>query len=417
MLLSVLVSTFHMQACDPNGNNGKDAGGGDDAGIVHGDYLSQDYLSGIAAFLSADEQEGREEGSAGHAASRNFLINKLSACGINPAGTRGYEQAVTTGIGINVLGTIEGTDATLKDRYVLISAHYDHLGTSGSQIYNGAGDNASAVAIVTGIACAISKTPLKRSVLVALWDSEEPPTYMTSRMGSEFFAANPIVPLANIDVAIALDLTGIGMWPGYQGHFVMGSEYSDQIKTAVEAAAAPSGLLARPIGLHLVESQVTGGIMRWSDHAAFIARNIPVLFVSDGTNKNYHKPTDTFDTLDLDKLVKEAIYLHAIVEQIALISAPTYFNSSGADYLRDANGVIELLEAALGSNGLVDSIGLGTTSRSSLIADLSAARAVQQKLSTDQTATNADIRVLRTAAQRVMCLAGTMYPETSCNQF
>src|SRR5690606_16053853 len=117
------------------------------------------------------------------------------------------------------------------------------------------------------------------SVLVALWDAEEPPTFLTDAMGSAFFVQNPTIPLDQIDVAITLDLVGAGLWPDYAGHFVIGAETSLAVADAVDSVMAPEGLKVFRGGLHLIE-QTPFGLQPWSDYDAFRAAEVPVLFLS-----------------------------------------------------------------------------------------------------------------------------------------
>lgn len=410
-LFSALGLILAATACDPG-----DPDDGDKKKKEDVDYLTTENLSEIARFLSSDDLGGRNEGSPGHETARNYIIDYLKACSVKPAGDDGFKQQIVSGAGTNILGQVEGTGSN-KDRWVVLSAHYDHLGTQGADIYNGAGDNAAAVAEVLGVACELVENPLSRSVLIAIWDSEEPPTYMTGQMGSEFYALNTTVsPLDKIDVAIALDLVGLNMWPGHQGHIIMGSELSPEITTAVEAATVPDGLMAMRSSLHLVEQQ-PNGVMRWSDYAAFVTRGRPVLFISDGTNKHYHQPTDTFDTLDLPKQKREADYLLNIVTEIGNLSDNPTFNANGTDYQHDATVVAQLLEQALETGGLVDSIGLSANSRSNLQADQARVATIKTSLDNGGTLTSTQLGELRTAAQRIMCLAGTMYSEAMCNFF
>ena len=380
------------------------------------DYLTEERLGTTASFLAAPELEGRNEGTAGHETARAYVIEQLSACGVQPAVGNGFEQPIATGNGVNVLGRIAGTSSELGERHVLVGAHYDHLGVNGGQIYPGAGDNAAAVAILIGVACELAEHPVARSVLVASWDSEEPPAYLTNAMGSEFYAANPTVPLDRIDVAIALDLVGIDMWPGFQGHVVCGAELSPEVAAVVDAAAVPEGLLARRGGLHLVQELVTGGTMKWSDYAAFLDRSRPVLFFSDGTNKNYHEPSDTFATLDLPKMRREALYLHDIMVRLAASAANPTFDAAGSNYRLDATMALEMLDWALApTSGLVATLGLTETSRADLELDRAAVIAVKAALDGGGQPTAAQIEDLRRGVQRIMCLAGTMYTQSMCH--
>src|SRR5690606_27031633 len=108
----------------------------------------------------------------------------------------------------------------LRDRPIVISAHYDHLGECNGAICNGAYDNAAAVSVILALACAYAAAPPPRTLLFAAWDAEEPPTFLSDEMGSEFFAANPTLPLEDIAVVLVLDLVGAELWPGWMGNTI-----------------------------------------------------------------------------------------------------------------------------------------------------------------------------------------------------
>ncbi len=130
--------------------------------------------------LSSDEMEGREIGTAGGVRAINYLVRKMRAAGLQPAGPDGKFIQPFDGNGHNVLGWIEGSDPKLKKEFIVIGAHLDHVGngTNGhtrgpvGPVHNGADDNASGVAVVLEVAralAALDKKP-KRSFLFIFFD-------------------------------------------------------------------------------------------------------------------------------------------------------------------------------------------------------------------------------------------------------
>ncbi|MCA9521958.1 MAG: M28 family peptidase [Myxococcales bacterium] len=379
------------------------------------DHLSLSNLTAGVTTLASDEFDGREPGTEGWKKARAYLLEQLAACGLQPAGTDGYQQPVTTGIGVNLLARVDGRDDALRNRVVLLSAHYDHIGHCGGFICNGALDNAAAVTSVVAIGCALVSNPPARSVLIALWDTEEPPTFLTEQMGSEFFAANPTLPLSAIDVAIVLDLYGGNFWGDYKGHLLFGAELSPELRAALDATAVPAGLEPLRLGLHVIEEWYYGH-EAWSDYDAFRNRNIPFLFISDGINKVYHTSEDDVSHLDLPKLAIEAQYLHDIVLTLANAQKTPTFVANGADYLRDAVEILALYDAVLAPvSGLVDTLVLSDTSAALLQSDYLAVQQTKADLDGGAVATKKMITSLRTAVQRILCLAGSLYPESACN--
>ena len=146
------------------------------------------------------------------------------------AGLEPVEQPVPGCGGANVLATLRGE----QDRWVLVAAHYDHLGGSGRHTYHGADDNAAAVAIMIETARALRQNPPKgRGVLFAAFDGEEPPYFLSEAMGSEHYARHPTVPLSNIDLMVCMDLVGHAVGPDgapdevRQSVFALGAERSE----------------------------------------------------------------------------------------------------------------------------------------------------------------------------------------------
>jgi hypothetical protein len=425
-----LLALVTMAACSPSKTGDPPAGDGAAPVVDLGaspdgpvsstpDPLSVQELKRVVSTLASDELEGRDEGTPGGAKARTFIINELKRCGVAPGGVDGtFEQKVATGKGTNVLGLIKGTGAAESKRVVLISAHYDHLGVCGGEICNGAYDNASSVTIVLGVACALAHSPLKRTVMIASWDAEEPPTFLTDAMGSAFYVANPLVPLADVDVSIVLDLLGVDPFKGFPGHFALGAELSPQITAAVDTVKSPPGLQPLRLGLHLAE-QTALGFQPWSDYHNFRNAKVPTLFITDGYNKNYHKPTDEVSLLDIPRMAREARYLLALVEQLGNTPASSYLATSfvekGADYLTDAVNVEQVIGAALGKGGLAE--GLTATSQQKMKGDLVKVQTVKSKLTSGGTADPQDVTALRTAVQRLMCYTGPLYTESMCNLF
>lgn len=412
-----------LAGCSSDGNEGSPAETGpkNDAAGPTESFLTQANLERITAYLASDELQGRDEGSPGGVKARQFLIDELKTCAVAPAGENGtFEQRITTGKGVNVLGTIQGTGASESARTVLLSAHYDHLGVQKGQIYRGAYDNAAAVALVVGVACELARKPPLRSVLVALWDAEEPETFLSKAMGSQFYVDHPLLPLDRIDVAIVLDLIAGDIWPGAGLHFALGAEKSTEVLRAVKAAKAPAGLSLFRLGMHLAEEQPLGH-QPWSDYDAFRNAGVPYLFLTDAQTKVYHTPDDTMDNLVKSKLPLEASYLHSIAETLARAPESDYqrtsFAADAEDHVNDAETVTRLLELSLAPGGMAESLRLSAASKSKLKGDLTALQQVKQSLTVESKPTAAAITAMRRAAQRMMCLAGSTYPETLCVAF
>jgi hypothetical protein len=199
--------------------------------------------------------------------------------------------------GKNVLAWIEGTDKTLKNEYVMLSAHYDHVGVGrpdaeGDSIYNGTRDNAVGTVAVMNAAKYFAANPPKRSVLIALWTAEE-----KGLLGSAYFAENPLIPLDQIIYNLNID------GAGYNDTSVitvigLGRTTADGL---VSEAVAEFGLKA------VADPAPEQGLYDRSDNVSFAKKGIPAPTFSlgftafdDEINKYYHKAGDQIESLDLD---------------------------------------------------------------------------------------------------------------------
>jgi hypothetical protein len=194
--------------------------------------------------LCSEECAGRGVGTAGGVAARRIVRDALRDAGLDPD-----EQPIPKNGGANVLATIPGE----IDRWVLVAAHYDHLGVIDGRVFPGADDNAAAIAILVELARAFVAKPSEgKGLIVAAFDAEEPPYFMTKAMGSEHFARHPTVPLDRIDLMVCMDLVGHALGPeGLPGDvrdtvFALGAERSTGTPAMVdELARAEPGVLVR----------------------------------------------------------------------------------------------------------------------------------------------------------------------------
>jgi Zn-dependent M28 family amino/carboxypeptidase len=239
--------------------------------------------------LAADSMEGRKAGTPGGARARRYLIERLKALGVAPL-TAGYEHPFTLPRdslqGVNLLGLIPGTRQDAG--YLVLSAHYDHVGIRRGETYNGADDNASGVAAVLAIAEALVKAPLAHPVLIALFDAEE-----GGLSGARAFVANP--PVAKTRIALNLNLDMVGH--SEKGElWVAGTAHAPTLRAVMDSLARVA-----PVTLRIGHDRKdVKGEQDWSgssDHGAFHAAGIPFLYFGEEDHGDYHKPTDDPATL------------------------------------------------------------------------------------------------------------------------
>ena len=116
-------------------------------------------------------------------------------------------------------------------------------------------------------------------------------------------------------------------------------------------------------------------------------------------------------------MVAESVFLLDLMRVLGEAEEPPTFVPDGTDYARDAVGVRAIVEHAIAPGGLVDHLDLAADSRASLEADARAVAEVEMRLSSGGTATDADVAILRTGAQRVICFSVALFPEGVCNAF
>ncbi|AKF07380.1 Peptidase M28 [Sandaracinus amylolyticus] len=273
--------------------------------------------------LCSDRCAGRAAGTEGGRIARGVVIDALRTVGLDP-----FEQAVPKARGANVLATIPGE----IDRYVMVAAHYDHLGTVGRHVYRGADDNAASVAILVDVARRLAAArPMGRGVIIAAFDAEEPPYFLTAAMGSEHFARHPTVPLERIDMMVCLELVGHALGDAHRPSevrrtmFLLGAERSEGTLTHVHALARTEpGLIIRPADAEVIP--------RLSDYAAFWERERPFVLLTGGRSRHYHTPDDLPQYLDFARMQATAAWIERFVrEQCARHEAPFVFRDRRDD--------------------------------------------------------------------------------------
>jgi len=186
-------------------------------------------------FLASDEMRGRANGSPEINIAASWIMEKFRENNLQPLLNNGeffqdytFTSRQRTVNGRNVIGILPGTDPALKDQYIVLSAHFDHIGirsgAGSDSICNGADDNASGICTLIGIASDMRKSGFKpgRSVIFAAFSGEE----MGIR-GSRYFVSNPPVPLKNIFVNINFEMIGHSELLGKDRYYMTGCSLSD----------------------------------------------------------------------------------------------------------------------------------------------------------------------------------------------
>ena len=226
--------------------------------------------------------------------------------------------------GYNIIGVIPGSDPTLKDEYIIIGAHHDHVGVDDKgQIFFGADDNASGTAALLELSEAFQANMLKprRSILLAAWGAEE-----IGLLGSRYYIRKPAVPLENTVAMFQMDMIGrnaqhqadaVNSFPrevaaeNQNSLNVLGTWLSPDLRSSIETSNIRAGLdLKFPSDLEAIE------LMRRSDQWPFLKQGIPVLFLFTGFHPDYHQLTDTADKINFAKMEKILRLLYLTVWEL-----------------------------------------------------------------------------------------------------
>ncbi|MFT5143282.1 MAG: Zn-dependent M28 family amino/carboxypeptidase, partial [Thalassolituus oleivorans] len=252
------------------------------------------------AYLSSDDRGGRKVGTPGSEDARQYIREALEEAGV----TGVSEQTFTFGgtQGTNVYGIVPGTDPAAG--VIALTAHYDHLGIRGDEIYNGADDNASGTAAILGIARALVQNPLRHTVLVAALDAEE-----SGLRGARALVEDLPVDEDRIILNLNLDMVS----RSEAGElYATGARHYPALREILEPIV--DGL---PVALIFGHDQPGTGSDDWtnaSDHAPFHQRGIPFLYFGVEDHPGYHAPSDVFED------TTPAFYLEAVATIYEIMS-------------------------------------------------------------------------------------------------
>jgi len=314
--MAVAVSCGTAKVSDRNVAS-QSASASDKAFIASYKTIKAEELKKNLYVIASDEMEGRDTGSPGQKKAGIYMVDYYKNLGISyPKPLGSYYQKVPADFmkergasGLpdseNILAFIEGTEK--PDEIVVVSAHYDHVGTKNGVVFNGADDDGSGTVAVMQIAKAFQAAKKaghgpKRSILFLHVTGEEHGLF-----GSEYYSSHPVFPLANTVVDLNIDMIGRDDPEnrGKQYVYVIGSEMlSSELKVINEAANKRTHNLE--LNYKYDDPNDTQRLYYRSDHYNFAKNNVPVAFFFDGIHEDYHKPTDDPEKIDYPLLQKRA---------------------------------------------------------------------------------------------------------------
>lgn len=289
-------------------------------------------------YLASDRLEGRGTGTAGHDSAAAYVVRRWRALGLAPItlGTAGSCDVASGGGAAcdtgfiqpfvarsiaaahagrnpelpttNVVALLRGADPSLRDQYIVIGAHLDHLGRgsesaldpqAGDAIRNGADDNASGSAVLLEIGRMLAADPPRRSVLLVHFSGEE-----IGLLGSQYFVEHAPVPIENIVAMINFDMVGRLRDDKL---IVYGVATAEEMPALLDSAnVAP-----------MLDVRAVGDGFGPSDHSSFYAKGIPVLHLFTDLHDDYHRASDDAERIDVGGMARVTAYAARIARSIA----------------------------------------------------------------------------------------------------
>lgn len=308
----------------------------------------QNRLKSHLYFLASDELRGRKAGSEDAAKAAEYIVGQYKEMGLKPLyssflvpfapNNSMYKDMLGEEKGAmvddimsaalkgnqyrNIVAVIEGNDNTLKHEFIIIGAHYDHLGVkSDGQVYNGADDNASGSAAVIEVARELMQHPelLKRSVIIAAFDGEELGLYGSNALASKLLnesdpdnIGHPLL-YPNGQKPVVKMMMSIDM----VGWLKQGKELKLEGTGTLDHGRALAKEIATKMNFPISCKSVETSMLTATDTEPFARKGIPTLAVTTGLKSPYHKPEDDADLIDYPGLEQVTLYLTELTQALA----------------------------------------------------------------------------------------------------
>lgn len=296
------------------------------------DRISPQSLKGNLSFIASDLLEGRNTPSRGLDLAAEYIAAQFRRAGLEPAGDDGYFQTAEWKSDPpqkvrNVIGILRGSDPKLKDTYVLVTAHYDHLGIrqnlEGDNIFNGANDDGSGTVSVMELAYALGslKQRPKRSIVFMTFYGEE-----KGLVGSRYYGAHPVFPIAQ--TVADVNLEQIGRTDDTEGARVAEASMTGYDFTDLGALFSESGKL---VGIKVTKHpRNSDAYFGRSDNQALADQGVPSGTLCTAYEyPDYHRPGDHWEKVDFENMSK--------IDKMVAIGLLTVANSSAAPQWNKAN--------------------------------------------------------------------------------
>ena len=311
--------------------------------VADAEVINAKAAEATVRHLASKDFFGRRAGTKYADKAAAWVAGRLQALGLEPGNKGSWFQEFPLPHdrkGRNVIGILKPKKKA-KD-YIVIGCHHDGQGQVNDTVYKpSADDNASGVAAMLMLAEYFSKhrDELTHNLALVSFDGEE-----LGLIGSRYFVAREVLPVARIRFMMVFDLIGGRFFPwDKQRLFVIGSEYSDEVRRIAEKLARKRPMQVDLLGTYVLEP--VGPIAARSDYAAFRQARIPYLFLSTATPWYYHTIHDTPDGVEFDLVAKNTRYAADVLMDLATMEKRPTFNRKPKPDMREAR---ILLQAAQG---------------------------------------------------------------------
>lgn len=270
------------------------------AGFGERPRIDRERLLADQAILAHDSMEGRRTGTPGNQRARRFLIQAFERNGLGLVdgdrtrsfGFTGRQDSVRY-LGVNVLGLVRGT--LHPERYIVVTAHYDHLGARNGEIFNGADDNASGTSALLQLSAWLRAHPPRHSVLFVAFDAEE-----MGLQGARAFIAEPPVPLDRIVINVNLDMVS----RSEVGELYAAGPHHYPVLTPIVEEVAEASRISLLRGHDRPDLPPGDDWTLLSDHGPFHQAGIPFLYFGVEDHPGYHRSSDVVEDITPDFYVE-----------------------------------------------------------------------------------------------------------------
>ena len=273
-------------------------------------------------YLASDSLHGRMAGSEDGAKARAYILEQWNEIGLEPFYSEGFEMPFSRNNleMANLIGIIPGNDPVLKDEYILLGAHFDHIGYKDGEICNGADDNASGSSALIEIARILKQNQdkLRRSVIIAAFDGEEQGLWGSEELARKM--KNDSI-ISQVKCMMSIDMVG---WYAKNGKLeLLGSGTIKDGKKILEKNAG---------GLKLNIQKFETAALTATDTRSFAKKyNVPTLHAFTGLKSPYHKPADDAELIDYEGLDSITCFISRVAADMA--SDPDFGPSGKIAYI------------------------------------------------------------------------------------